>query len=125
MYHKGRSIPLLLLLCAGMLLVGIYQAFAQYYRFAAAEGSLERFDCYAPLLSLPAIFGTTLESIPHTVPYLFADPARVARLGITPADAGRQAQAALFGSAARWLGQAVVNVFTKPYAARPRGVRHA
>lgn len=36
-----------------------------------------------------------------------------------------RAQAALIGSAARWLGQAFVNVFTKPYATRPRGVRHA
>jgi hypothetical protein len=36
-----------------------------------------------------------------------------------------KAQAALIGSAARWLGQSFVNVFTKPYAARPRGVRHA
>ena len=34
-------------------------------------------------------------------------------------------QAALLGSAASWLGKAFVNVFTKPYAARPRGVRHA
>jgi len=32
------------------------------------------FDTRAPLPSLPGIFGTTLESIPAEVPYLFADP---------------------------------------------------
>ena len=35
------------------------------------------FDVYAPLLSLPRIFGTTVETIPADVPYLFADPALV------------------------------------------------
>jgi hypothetical protein len=33
-------------------------------------------------------------------------------------------QAALARSAMTWLGQAVVNVFTKPYAG-PKAVRHA
>lgn len=36
--------------------------------------SLPPFDVYAPLLSLPALFQTTLETIPANVPYLFADP---------------------------------------------------
>ena len=34
-------------------------------------------DYYIPLLSLPGIFQTTLESIPAPVPYLFADEPRV------------------------------------------------
>lgn len=34
------------------------------------------FDYHVYLLSLPGIFGTTLKSIPDTVPYLRADPAR-------------------------------------------------
>ena len=38
---------------------------------------LPGFDYHCPLLSLPLAFGTTLESIPAKVPYLFADPARV------------------------------------------------
>jgi tetratricopeptide (TPR) repeat protein len=36
---------------------------------------LPPFDVQAPLLSLPGIFGTSLETIPADVPYLFADPA--------------------------------------------------
>ena len=44
-----------------------------------AEGDmLPPFDVHCPLLSLPLMFGTTLETIPATVPYLAADPAQVA-----------------------------------------------
>jgi hypothetical protein len=35
---------------------------------------LPRLDVYAPLLSLPGIQGTTLETVPSQVPYLAADP---------------------------------------------------
>jgi hypothetical protein len=38
---------------------------------------LPAFDYYCPLLKLPLIFGTTPATIPSTVPYLTADPARV------------------------------------------------
>ena len=38
----------------------------------------EAVDWHCPLASLPAIFHTTLESIPASVPYLFVEPARVA-----------------------------------------------
>ena len=65
--------------CPGML-HPILSRTAGIDRFAAAEGSAERFDCYAPLMSLPAIFGTTLETVPAKIPYLFADPLRVARM---------------------------------------------
>lgn len=46
--------------------------------FARGE-ELPDFDCYAPLLSLPHIFGTTLERLPATVPYLTAELGRLAR----------------------------------------------
>jgi MFS family permease len=42
----------LLLLCTGTLLVGIYQAFAQYYRFAAAEAASASFKSQAISLVL-------------------------------------------------------------------------
>jgi ADP-heptose:LPS heptosyltransferase len=45
----------------------------------------EAFDYHAALLSLPLAFGTTLTTIPATIPYLRADPTRVtqfdARIG--------------------------------------------
>jgi tetratricopeptide (TPR) repeat protein len=36
---------------------------------------LPPFDLHCPLMSLPLVFGTTLETIPGTTPYLRADPA--------------------------------------------------
>ncbi len=40
---------------------------------------LPRFACHAPVLSLPRIFGTTLDTIPAQVPYLSVDANRLAR----------------------------------------------
>ena len=37
------------------------------------EEQLPDYDVHYPLLSLPALFGTTLETIPNDVPYLLAD----------------------------------------------------
>ena len=36
------------------------------------------FDYHCPLMSLPLAFGTTLESIPANIPYLYSEPSRVA-----------------------------------------------
>lgn len=47
------------------------------------------FDLYCPMLSLMHVFGTTLETIPADVPYLFADPERVARWAEAVPDRGR------------------------------------
>jgi tetratricopeptide (TPR) repeat protein len=45
-------------------------------RLVSRGESLPEFDVHAPLLSLPAILQTRLDSIPCDVPYLVADPAR-------------------------------------------------
>jgi Flp pilus assembly protein TadD len=37
------------------------------------------FDAHAPLLSLPFVLGTTLETVPADIPYLAADPAEAER----------------------------------------------
>ena len=40
------------------------------------DGKLDvDYDLYVPLLSLPAIFGTTWQTVPNQIPYLFADNA--------------------------------------------------
>ncbi len=44
------------------------------------SGPLPPFDLQVPLLSLPKVFGTELETVPADIPYLKADPARVERL---------------------------------------------
>ena len=41
--------------------------------------ALPAIDYHCPLLSLPRAFGTTLDNLPSAVPYLNADPARIAR----------------------------------------------
>jgi len=41
------------------------------------EGPLPPFDVHIPLMSLPAVLGTTLDTLPRDVPYLLADAARV------------------------------------------------
>jgi tetratricopeptide (TPR) repeat protein len=38
---------------------------------------LPAFDIHCPLMSLPRVFGTTLQNIPAQIPYLFADPAKI------------------------------------------------
>ena len=45
----------------------------------ATDSALPKFDLQVPLLSLPGVFGTTLESIPAEIPYLAADPRLVER----------------------------------------------
>jgi Flp pilus assembly protein TadD len=49
--------------------------------FAAAEGSPEMFDYFVPMLSLPGLFETRVETIPANVPYVFAEPDRIAKWG--------------------------------------------
>jgi tetratricopeptide (TPR) repeat protein len=53
------------------------------------QDPLPAFDLYCPLLSLPAVFQTTLENIPAQFPYLKADPVLVCqwreRLSLEPA----------------------------------------
>ena len=44
-----------------------------------AGAALPEFDFHLPLLSVPAVVGLAEETIPADVPYLAADPARVAR----------------------------------------------
>ncbi|MBI1206285.1 MAG: tetratricopeptide repeat protein [Azospirillum sp.] len=45
----------------------------------APREALPRFDCHIPLMSLPRVFGTTLDTVPAPVPYLVVDPGRRAR----------------------------------------------
>lgn len=38
---------------------------------------LPQFDAYCPVMSLPFVFGTTVETIPADIPYLFSDASKV------------------------------------------------
>jgi tetratricopeptide (TPR) repeat protein len=48
-------------------------------RLVAEGEALPDFDVQAPLLSLPKLLGTTLQTVPAEVPYLHAEPRRVER----------------------------------------------
>ncbi len=56
----------------------LFDGVAGVDRLVLAGAPLPPFDCHAPLLSLPGLLDTTLETIPADVPYLKADPGRVA-----------------------------------------------
>jgi hypothetical protein len=47
-------------------------------QIVARGDNLPPFDLHCPLMSLPHAFGTTLDTIPAAMPYLSADPVRVA-----------------------------------------------
>jgi tetratricopeptide (TPR) repeat protein len=48
------------------------------HQVLSTGAALPRFDYHCPLLSLPLAFKTELDTIPADVPYIHADPARVA-----------------------------------------------
>ena len=61
-------------------LIGLLQGFPgidELIDASSDSNSNGEFDFYVPLLELPRIFGTTLETIPADVPYLYADSSKV------------------------------------------------
>ena len=62
--------------CPGPLL-SLLTSHAGIDRLVRWGNELPAFDVQSPLLSLPGIFHTSLETIPAEVPYLFADPGLV------------------------------------------------
>jgi len=60
-------------------LLGLMAGLAGVSQLVEAGTTPPAFDCHAPLLSLPRILRTGMDSIPANVPYLSADTAKVAR----------------------------------------------
>jgi hypothetical protein len=58
-------------------LVGLMRSLPGVASVIAQGDARPRFDAHCPLLSLPLAFGTALDSVPASIPYLAADPARV------------------------------------------------
>lgn len=83
--QRGAAV---LLACAGSL-IPLLSTFHGVDQLVASERPLPDFDMYAPLASLPGIFGTTLDNVPASVPYLSADERLVEawrqRLALAPA----------------------------------------
>jgi len=71
-------------------------------RFVSGQLPTDAFDLHLPMLSLGEVFGTQMDTIPHRVPYLWAEPELVARWG------GRLTEAAKDGGGLKvgivWAG---------------------
>src|SRR5205814_464897 len=59
-------------------LVSLFRRSMPQIRFVAETEPASPFDAHCPIMSLPRAFRTRLDSIPATVPYLKADPAKIA-----------------------------------------------
>ena len=78
----------------------LLRGFPGVQQFIAGNEMLPPFDVHCPLLSLPMVFGTTLETIPAKIPYLFADSA------LSQEWAGRLSAADKFRVGIVWAGAA-------------------
>lgn len=78
----ARYVPLVAQLGARVILeapkplLRLFSTLAGAAEIVAPGDAPSHFDFHVPLLSLPLAFRTTLESIPATIPYLHASPAR-------------------------------------------------
>jgi tetratricopeptide (TPR) repeat protein len=67
-------------------LVGLISSLKGTYQLVVQGAPLPVFDFHCPLFSLPLALGTTLENIPATIPYLYANEAKLQiwqhRLGV-------------------------------------------
>jgi len=65
-------------------LLNIFKSFPgvdELTEFSFKKKTDASFDCYIPLLSLPTVFKTDVNTIPDTVPYLFSTPEKKAYWG--------------------------------------------
>jgi len=60
--------------CQVHALKGLLQSLDGITEVIVSGEPLPHFDCHLPLMSLPLVFGTTIETIPCQAPYLAADP---------------------------------------------------
>ena len=56
---------------------GLFKSCAGIDEFVLPGKPVPDFDVQVPLLSLPGLLGTTLQTIPNAVPYLFADDSAI------------------------------------------------
>lgn len=65
-------------------LLRLLRQFDQVHQFITQGDAIPPFDAQCPLLSLPLVFGTTLENIPAQVPYISATPNSTFELPASP-----------------------------------------
>jgi Flp pilus assembly protein TadD len=83
--HFIRYAPLVAERCGRVVVVGdarlrrLFRSVAGVAQCVTGDEPLPPVDAHCPLMSLPLAFGTTLETVPRTVPYLQADPREIER----------------------------------------------
>ena len=88
-------------------LLGLLRGLEGVAELIGARQAPPAFDVQAPLLSLPWILGTRLDTIPARVPYLAAEPERVARWrAIVGAGAGPSVGLVWAGNPRHWRDRA-------------------
>jgi len=63
-------------------LVKLIESMSGNFKVIAQGETFTDFDAHCPLMSLPLVFKTTLETVPAGVPYLFADQEKVAHFAL-------------------------------------------
>ena len=58
-----------------MQLVSLFQNIEGIHQIIARGDQLPSFDIHCPLMSLPLVFGTTVDTIPAEIPYIKVDTA--------------------------------------------------
>jgi len=70
----ARSGAVVLVQCQSQAIAPVIATVTGVARVLVRGEPLPQFDCHAPLMSLPYLCGTRLDTIPSAVPYLCADP---------------------------------------------------
>ncbi len=82
--HFSRYLPLVaerggeIIFEVPLLLISVFTGMPYVKQVLARSKIPPQTDCYIQLMSLPYIFSTTIATIPDSIPYLGADPAKVA-----------------------------------------------
>lgn len=91
-------------------LVRLFQTIPGISQVLAEGNSLPAFDFQCPLLSLPMVFSTTLDSIPHTVPYVTVPKELVSRWRSIVEEKSSAFKIGLVWAGRRWPGGANIAI---------------
>lgn len=91
-------------------LVRLFQTIPGISQVLAEGNSLPAFDFQCPLLSLPMVFSTTLDSIPHTVPYVTVPKELVSRWRDIVEEKSSAFKIGLVWAGRRWPGGANIAI---------------
>ncbi|MCB5188225.1 tetratricopeptide repeat-containing glycosyltransferase family protein [Methylobacillus caricis] len=87
--HKVAALGAHVILEVQPPLVELLKSMSDQFIVVAQGSGYTDFDYHCPIMSLPMVFGTTVETVPAEVPYLFADKGRQAAFSLPVTDKPR------------------------------------